>query len=307
MMDEWIEQFLQHLRLERNLSPHTIKSYAEDLGGLREYLAGSGTSPTLAALETRSIRSWMSQQHAQGAAPRSVSRRLSAVRSFCRFLCRQGTMERNPAEGLRGPRSGSRLPHFLESKQVTALLAIPPANTVQGLRDRALLETCYSAGLRVAELVAIDLDDVDLDQGIVRVRGKGRRERLAPLGRFAVRAISHWLAVRSSIAAKPNAPARSASPPPGQRAMFLNKSGGRLSTRSVGRLLQKYLGPSGLDGRTSPHTLRHSFATHLLDHGADIRTVQELLGHASISTTQIYTHLTGQRLRDAYDKAHRWG
>jgi integrase/recombinase XerC len=206
-------------------------------------------------------------------------------------LCRQGVLASNPAAGLRGPRQEKRLPHFVARDDMLRLLAAPPADTPLGLRDRALLETLYSAGLRVSELTGLDVADVDLGEGAATVRGKGKRERLAMLGPPAVEAIRTWLPAREALARTGTA-------------LFLNKNGTRLSARSVGRLLEKYLSLAGLDPRTTPHTLRHSFATHLLDAGADIRSVQELLGHRSLGTTQIYTHVSTQRLRDSYHKAH---
>jgi integrase/recombinase XerC len=201
----------------------------------------------------------------------------------------------NPARALRNPRKGRTLPHFLSTDEVGKLLAAPPAKSAMGLRDRAILETLYSAGLRVSEVVGLNDGDVDLAQGILRVRGKGRKERLAPLGSFAAKALQAWLAVRKLASSEPK----------GREApVFTNKFGTRLTTRSVGRFLEKYLKETGLDARTSPHTLRHSFATHLLDRGADIRSVQELLGHKSLVTTQIYTHVTTANLKAAYEKAH---
>jgi integrase/recombinase XerC len=231
--------------------------------------------------------------HEQGYAKTTVARRLAAVRSWCRFLCRQGTLAASPADGLRGPRQNRPLPHFLSEADLTRLLETPPADAPLGLRDRAILETLYSAGLRVSELTGLDVDDVDLDSGLATVRGKGKRERLALLGKPALAALRRWLAARGGLEK-----AR------GRSAVFLNKNGTRLTSRSVGRLLEKYLALAGLDPRTSPHTLRHSFATHLLDRGADIRSVQELLGHRSLATTQIYTHVTTTRLQDSYQQAH---
>jgi integrase/recombinase XerC len=200
----------------------------------------------------------------------------------------------NPADGLRSPRQERKLPHFLSEQDLARLLEMPPADTVLGVRDRAILETLYSAGVRVGELTGLNLADVDLDSGLATVRGKGKRERLALLGPPALAALRRWLAQRETVSPR----ARS------QPAIYLNKRGTRLTTRSVGRLLQKYLAQAGLDPRTSPHTLRHSFATHLLDRGADIRSVQELLGHRSLANTQIYTHVTTHRLRESYHKAH---
>jgi integrase/recombinase XerC len=296
-MEEALADFLRHLAFERNASAHTVKSYREDLTQafdfFREKLAGRGMAPT--QLTTRLLRAYLAWLHEQGYAKTTVARRLAAVRSWCRFLCRQGTLSINPADGLRGPRQEKKLPHFLPEAELAHLLAAPDAEAPLGLRDRAILETVYSAGLRVSELTGLNVDDLDLDDGLATVRGKGKRERLALLGPEAQEALRSWLEARAVLIGK-----RGRS----QTAVFLNKNGSRLTSRSVGRLLEKYLAQAGIDPRTSPHTLRHSFATHLLDHGADIRSVQELLGHRSLGTTQIYTHVTTNRLRDSYHQAH---
>jgi integrase/recombinase XerC len=296
-MEEALAEFLRHLALEKNASAHTVKSYREDLTQALEFFRGrlGGNAPRPEQLSTRLLRAHLAWLHEQGYAKSTIARRLAAVRSWCRFLCRQGVLSANPAAGLRGPRQDKKLPHFVSREDMTRLLEAPPADTPLGLRDRALLETLYSAGLRVSELTGLDLADVDLDGGLATVRGKGRRERLALLGPPAVAALRRWLPERVALAG-PRAER--------QPALFLNRRGTRLTSRSVGRLLEKYLAQAGLDPRTSPHTLRHSFATHLLDAGADIRSVQELLGHRSLGTTQIYTHVSTQRLRDSYHKAH---
>jgi integrase/recombinase XerC len=295
-MEEALAEYLRHLALEKNASAHTVKSYREDLTqavGFFGQRAAAAAGP--AGLSTRLLRAYLSWLHEQGYAKATVARRLAAVRSWCRFLCRRGVLKNNPADGLRGPRQDRKLPHFVSREDMARLLATPPADAPLGQRDRALLETLYSAGLRVSELTGLDLGDVDLEEGLATVRGKGKRERLAVLGAPAVEALRRWLAQRE-ILAGPRA-AR-------QPALFVNQRGTRLSSRSVGRLLEKYLAMAGLDPRTSPHTLRHSFATHLLDAGADVRSVQELLGHRSLGTTQIYTHVSTQRLRESYHKAH---
>jgi integrase/recombinase XerC len=296
-MEEVLADFLRHLALEKNASAHTVKSYREDLTQALDFFRSrhGGRTPPPAQLTTRLLRGHLAWLHEQGYARSTIARRLAAIRSWCRFLCRQGVLSANPAAGLRGPRQDRKLPHFVSREDMVRLLETPPAGTPLGLRDRAILETLYSAGLRVGELVGLDLGDVDLAGGLATVRGKGRRERLALLGPPAVEAIGRWLPVREALAGP-----RAASLP----ALFLNKNGTRLSARSVGRLLEKYLAVAGLDPRTSPHTLRHSFATHLLDAGADIRSVQELLGHRSLATTQVYTHVSTQRLRDSYHQAH---
>jgi integrase/recombinase XerC len=296
-MEHALADYLRHLGLERNSSAHTVKSYREDLtqalSFFRDKLGSTGPLPP-DRITTRLVRGYLAWLSEQGYAKTTVARRLAAVRSLFRFLCRQGAIAANPCDGLRGPRQEKKLPHFLTGEQVKKLLAAPGHDEPLALRDRAILETLYSAGLRVAELVGLNLDDLDLDEGVITVRGKGKRERLALLGKPAIDALRRWLAIRGSIA-----PAVARQP-----AVFLNGRGGRLTTRSVGRMLERYLALAGLDPRTSPHTLRHSFATHLLDAGADIRGVQELLGHKSLTTTQVYTHVTTQRLQESYQKAH---
>lgn len=295
-MEKSIPRFLRYLKLERNCSDLTIKSYREDLELLYEYLVDSlGRSPSPSELTPLDLRTYVSALHEAGYAKSSVSRRLASLRSYFKFAQREGLCSSNPAKPLRNPRKEKKLPHFLTSREIGKLLNSPPKAEPMGLRDRAILETLYSAGLRVSELVGIDLGDLDLADGLVRVRGKGKRERLAPLGSHAIRAIKRWKKHRSPARGLPKEEAT---------ALFLNKFGKRISTRSIGRMIEKYLLITGLDSRTSPHTLRHSFATHLLDAGADIRSVQELLGHKSLVTTQIYTHVSTAGLRAAYEKAH---
>jgi len=296
-MQQALAEFLRHLSLEKNSSEYTVKSYREDLVQAVEFFGTKlGTAaPRPEQMTTRLLRAHLAFLHEQGYSRATIARRLAAVRSWCRFLCRQGTLANNPSTGLRGPRQDKKLPHFVSLDDMVRLLQTPPSGTPYGLRDRAILETIYSAGLRVSELAALNLDDLDLDAGMATVRGKGKRERLVLLGEPAVAAIRAWLPARLDLAR-----GRAATLP----ALFINKNRTRLSVRSVGRLLEKHLAEANMDPRTSPHTLRHSFATHLLDAGADIRSVQELLGHRSLSTTQIYTHVTTQRLRDSYDQAH---
>jgi integrase/recombinase XerC len=289
-----LAEFLRHLNLEKNASAHTVKAYREDLlqalTFFRGHLGDDGAGPE--RISTRLLRAYLAWLHEQQYSRTTIARRLAAMRSWCRFLCRQGLLDSNPAIGLRGPRQQRKLPHFISREQMVCLLEAPSAEETAGLRDRAILETLYSAGLRVSELVGLEVSDLDLQEGMVTVRGKGKRERLALLGPPAVAVLTAWLARRGEWASLR------------ETALFLNRRGSRLTTRSVGRLLEKYLAQVGLDPRTSPHTLRHSFATHLLDAGADIRSVQELLGHRNLGTTQVYTHVTTQRLRDSYHKAH---
>jgi integrase/recombinase XerC len=295
-MRSQIGQFLQYLRVERGASPHTLKGYREDLHSLAEYLAdGNGQTPAPGGITMGELRGFVSALHEAGYAKSSISRRLASVRSFMRFGQREGWAKSNPAKALRNPRKSRKLPHFLTTDEIGKLLDAPEGNSPLAVRDRAILETLYSAGLRVSELVGLADGDLDFAAGIVRVRGKGKRERLAPIGSYAARALKRWLEVRKL---SPREKTGREAP------VFTNKFGTRLTTRSVARMLEKYLKETGLDSRTSPHTLRHSFATHLLDRGADIRSVQELLGHKSLVTTQIYTHVSTANLRAAYEKAH---
>ena len=291
-----VAQFLRFLATERNASELTVKAYREDLFGLIEYLEDvQGDTPDPAKLTPQDLRQYQAALQQAGYARSTIARKLASLRSFYRFAQRQGIASGNPAKPLRNPRQGRKLPHVLTSQEINRLLQAPDGVSEQGLRDRAILETMYSAGLRVSELVGINDDDLDFAQQIVRVRGKGRKERLSPLGSFAVRAIRRYAAVRNR---HPSQDQRRDAP------VFVNRFGKRLTTRSVGRMLEKHLLTAELDTRTSPHTLRHSFATHLLDRGADIRSVQELLGHRNLATTQIYTHVSAANLRAIYEKAH---
>lgn len=296
-LEQSFADFLTHLGVEKNASPQTVKAYREDLTLMLAFARGTLKVDSVppGQFTTRMLRGFVADLHAKAYAKSTIKRRLAAVRTFGKYLCREGVLDANPAEALRGPRQDSPLPHFLTLADVTKLLGTPGTRTPMGLRDRAILETLYSAGLRVSELVGLNLDDVDTGEGVLVVRGKGKKERLALLGTPAKAAVVEWLRVRHT------ASVNGLTHP---SAVFTNKFGTRLNVRSVGRLLEKYLKQAGLDPRTSPHTLRHSFATHLLDNGADIRGVQELLGHRSLATTQIYTHVTTQRLQAGYRKAH---
>ena len=315
------KRFLQYLRVEQNASDLTLKSYKEDLEALTEYLYDlyEGRIPTPAEVTTVQLRGYVAALHEAGYAQSTIERRLASLRSFYHFGQRERWADENPAKPLRNPKGGRRkLPHVLSTEEVGQLLVAPPLGDPFGIRDRAMLEVMYSAGLRVSELVGMDLGDISLAEGLVRVRGKGRKERFAPLGSFAVKAIKSWFAPRKELlAGKMDVLGRSrdvakrskmAKIPsnilPAETPLFLNKFGGRMTTRSTARMLIKYLKQTNLDSRTTPHTLRHSFATHLLNNGADIRSVQELLGHKSLITTQIYTHLNSEQLIKVYNKAH---
>lgn len=291
-MQAVVDRFLRYLHDERNAAEMTIKSYREDLTSMAEYF-GEGRTP--ADLSPVELRGFVAALHEAGYAKTSVARRLASLRSFFRYAQREGLVDNNPAKPLRNPRPDRKLPHFLSTKDIGTLLVSPPASDPMHLRDRAIFEVMYSAGLRVSETVGINDGDLDIGQGVVRVRGKGRKERFGHLGSHAIKALERWLKARvlsSKSSSGPKSP------------VFVNKFGNRLTTRSVGRMLEKYLKLTGLDLRTTPHTLRHSFATHLLDNGADIRSVQELLGHKSLVTTQIYTHVSTAGLRAVYERAH---
>jgi integrase/recombinase XerC len=295
-MQTAVERFLEYLRAERNASELTIKSYREDLTALVEYLSDEKSgAPSPGEITTVELRGYLAALHEAGYARTTIARRLASLRSFFRFGQREGWTSGNPAKPLRNPRKARSLPHFLSSDDVDRLLGAPRGTEPMALRDRAILEVLYSAGLRVSELAGLNSGDLDLTGGTLRVRGKGRRERIAPVGSYAAKALTHWLHVRRVSAREKGG---------GEAPVFVNKFGRRLTTRSVGRMLEKHLQTAGLDRRTTPHTLRHSFATHLLDRGADIRSVQELLGHKSLVTTQIYTHVSTAGLKAAYERAH---
>ena len=320
-MEKATKRFLRYLRVEKNASDLTFKSYKEDMEALIEYLFElyDGRIPAPAEVTTLQLRGYVSAMHEAGYARSTIERRLASLRSFYRFGQREHWAEENPALPLRNPKgTGRKLPHVLSTEDVGKLLKAPPKDDPFGIRDRAILETMYSAGLRVSELVGMNLGDLSLAEGLVRIRGKGRKERFAPLGSFAVKAIRAWFPLRRELLAGRMdvlgrtriIPKRSkaANIPhnilPAETPLFLNKFGGRMTTRSTARMLIKYLKQTGLDAQTTPHSLRHSFATHLLNNGADIRSVQELLGHKSLITTQIYTHMNTEHLLKMYNKAH---
>lgn len=323
-----LQQFIQYLQAERHFSPHTARCYAADLQQFCSYVLGekdsaaahSGSNGTngkaprsssavvdpallnhpqlnqrLLAMDTDQIREFMSYMRDRNYCKSTVARKLATLRSFYKFLVRRGQLASNPVAPIRTPKQDKRLPKCLEIEQIDKLLSHPDTTTLLGARDRAMLESLYSTGMRVSELVDLEIDDVDLQQSVVRVRGKGKKQRVVPLGSGAVKAIIHYLDVRRAD------PQASAGNTP---ALFINKHGQRLSTRSVRRKLDKYLLEAGLDLSVSPHTLRHSFATHMLQRGADLRSVQQMLGHQSLSTTQIYTQLSNKNVAEQYEKAH---
>lgn len=292
-----ITRFLRYMATERNASALTIKAYREDLFGFVEWIQASDfADASVGTLDPSQLRQFQSALQQADYAKSTISRKLASLRSFFKFAMREGSAKTNPAKPLRNPRQSRKLPLVLSNEEIGRLLTTPSAHDPAGLRDRAILETMYSAGLRVSELVSLRDGDLDFDQGIARVRGKGRKERISPLGSYAIEAIQAY-ARRRNRSAETESLGRAAP-------VFVNRFGNILTTRSVGRMLDKYIADAELDSRVSPHTLRHSFATHLLDRGADIRSVQELLGHQSLSTTQIYTHVSAANLRAIYEKAH---
>lgn len=288
MLDRYIQKFITYLKIEKNASPHTITNYKIDL---REFSA-SIKEKALENITHVDVRLFLARMKEKKFSKRSIARKMACLRSFFKFLCREGYLKSNPAAGLRTPKLEKRLPLFLDENQVVKLIESPEVSDVYGLRDRAILETLYSSGIRVAELVGLNKEDVDFIGGVLKVYGKGKKERLAPIGDRASRAIRSYLEKLKTSSIKE------------KKAVFLNKSERRMSDRAIRRILEKYIRKTSLNEKISPHSLRHSFATHLLDRGADLRSVQELLGHANLSTTQIYTHVTTERMKSIYDKVH---
>lgn len=330
-----IDEFLNYLKFERHFSPHTAKCYAADLYQFCAYIHGdmeaasgrqnftrpavsgradagagsaapvtSGPSVALAdaagparllGIDAERVKTFLAFLGTQSYSKSTTARKLATLRSFYKFCMRRGYIEAHPLATIRTPKQEKRLPKCLTVEQINTLLSTPDDGTLLGARDRAMLEVVYSTGLRVSELVDLNRNDVDFTNQAVRVRGKGKKQRITPIGQTALAALKKYTGMRD---ADPRSATFHA------EALFVNKHGQRLSTRSVRRKLDKYLLECGLDPSISPHTLRHSFATHMLENGADLRSVQEMLGHRSLSTTQIYTHLTAQRLKSAYDEAH---
>ena len=295
------EDFLRFLATERNDSPHTVKAYGRDLAGLEAFLDGyyGGTAWTWAGVDRLAVRAYLADAAARGWSKRTMARALSAFRSFYRFLSVHHGVEVNPARASSIPKLEKRLPGYLDRGAMARLFDLAEARAAEGTfasaRDRAILELFYSTGMRLSELVGLDVEDVDLIADQARVRGKGKKERLVPVGRPAVLAVRQYLPGRDAVMA-----ARGAE----RRALFLSARGRRLTPRTVQRIVRGFLDAVGEGADVRTHSLRHSFATHLLDAGADLRAVQELLGHASLSTTQVYTHTSVERLKKVYHQAH---
>jgi tyrosine recombinase XerC len=286
-MEKYIEKFIRYLEIEKNYSQHTILNYRLDLQDFKKFLGEVG----LEKIDYLTLRKYLAVLKEKNLGTRTIGRRLSALRSFFKFLTRESLLKTNPILILSSPKLQKHLPAFMTEEETVKLIESAFAKNERdelGLRNRAILETFYSTGMRISELVGLDIRDIDFIGGIVKVLGKGRKERIVPIGDTAVAAIRKYLAKRKKQ----------------DDVLFLNKNGSRITTRGVRGAVRKYIKLAGIKQGVSPHTLRHSFATHLLNRGADLRTVQELLGHANLSTTQIYTHLTTEKLKSVYDKAH---
>ena len=303
-MEKLIEQFLEHLRYERNVSAHTLRNYASDLEQFVDFLApldqttGKRNTPDISEIDHLTIREWLAALHAAQKTKASIARKLAALRTFFQFLVREGVVELNPAKLVSTPRLEKKLPKHLSIEEAIRFIESPDEETDLGKRDRAMLELMYATGVRVAELTTLNLGDIDFGNQLIRVTGKRRKQRIVPFGDPAGVAIRNYLTVRDKFLL--NAPISKRD----EEAVFLNYQGTRITTRSVGRMVEKYIRLCAGMHNISPHALRHSFATHLLDSGADLRDIQELLGHARLSTTQVYTHVSMEKLIEVYDKAH---
>jgi integrase/recombinase XerC len=285
-MKKLVEKFLRHLEVERGMSAHTIRAYRKDL---EEFTVHA--QKDAADIEMMDVRGFVAQQIKQGLTKTTAGRRLSTVRSFLKFLTREGYLKANPAKLVTTPKAEKHLPKFLSVDDVFSLIEKPDAIGFIHVRDRAILELLYSSGLRVSEVAGLNVEDVNTREGLVKVRGKGKKERIVPMGSKAMEAIRGYMTEKILLKKK-------------SKTLFLNKRGTELSERGIRRIVVKYARLIGVSGQIGPHTLRHTFASHLLQAGADLRVIQELLGHASLSTTQKYTHLDITHLMDIYDKAH---
>jgi len=287
-----VEAFLYHIETVRNLSSHTVRAYAGDLMEAATALEELGCT-SASKVDLFTLRRYLATLRSRKLSGRTVARKISAIRALFKWLSAAGRLKGNPAEGLRLPRRRRALPRVLDAKQVSKLLTAPPPDGWAGVRDRAILETLYSTGARVSELAGMNVADLDLEDGTVLLRGKGRKERIAGLGGPCVEALDAYMDAIAGARVRKE-----------REAVFLNRYGTRLSTRSIARMLDKYVATAGLPAHVSPHTLRHSFATHILEAGANLREVQELLGHRNVASTQIYTHLTLDHLKRVYERAH---
>lgn len=304
MIEQLLEQFFEHLRYERNVSEHTLRNYASDLEQFYNYLAppdaqtGARRELDVKQIDHITIREWLSSLHTAQKKKTSVARKLAALRTFFQFLVREGVVELNPAKLVATPRLEKKLPNHLSVEDAIRFIETPDTETDLGRRDRAILEFLYATGVRVSELTKLNLNDIDFKEKLVRVTGKRRKQRVLPFGDPALHALFNYLSVRNNFLQNASPEERD------EQALFLNYQGTRITTRSVGRMVDKYIQICAGIHNISPHSLRHSFATHLLDSGADLRDIQELLGHARLSTTQIYTHVSMEKLIEVYDKTH---
>lgn len=295
-LDTLIENFEHYISIEKNLSLHTRRNYLSDLNQFKEFLEREYPKIRYEAIDNTIIRSYLGFLYKKNKKS-SIARKLASLRTFFKFLLRAGVLKKNPASLVSTPRLEKHVPSFLSIDETFILLKMPDDTTPVGIRDKAIMEILYSSGVRVSELVEMNEGDLDLNLGIIKVMGKGRKERIVPIGSKAIEALNHYLETKKR---RSKIPLSSSLNPP----VFLNPRGGRLSTRSVARIINRYVEQCGLLKNISPHSLRHTFATHMLDAGADLRAIQELLGHVSLSTTQKYTHVSLDKLMEVYDKAH---
>lgn len=293
-----VDRFIEYIRAARNASENTVRGYASDIAQFIDFLEGEKISTDPRDLDSRVLRRYLARMQRLGMSRSSIARKLSSLRAFFKYLVRKGLMDTDPTIGLPTPKREKRLPKFLRDEQIEALMARPDTKDPIGMRDAAILEFLYASGVRVSELVGLDLGNLDLQTGEARVLGKGSKERVVLIGRAAQEALANYLAFGRGklLAARKDGEK--------EDAVFLSRSGRRIGVRSVRRLLDKYFGDVSDEMKISPHVLRHTFATHLLERGADLRSIQELLGHSSISTTQIYAHVSRERLKQVYDQAH---
>ncbi|MBI3601192.1 MAG: tyrosine recombinase XerC [Nitrospinae bacterium] len=328
-MNQYIEQFLKYLQVEKNVSESTLRNYSMDIEQFEKFLKDTNLCPDetppnspftspfsppsqggergghkggqggvdIKKIDNVVIRTFLGKLHKEGNCNNSMARKLSTLRTFFKYLCREGYLQKNPARLVATPKKAKKIPAFLSIDEAFRLMDTPDTKTLAGLRDKAMLETLYGAGIRISELVSLDVNDVDLEKGYVRVFGKGRKERIVPLGKKACDAIREYLNKRQEARGKRQEVVD-------REALFLNLRGGRLTSRSGWNIVDKYARRGAIARHVSPHALRHTFATHLLEDGADLRVIQELLGHVSLSTTQKYTHVNLEQLMKVYDKAH---
>ncbi|MHB0913306.1 MAG: tyrosine recombinase XerC [Armatimonadota bacterium] len=289
-MQREVDRFIEYISAVKDASEHTVRGYASDIAQFLAFLDEAELSADPGSIDSRVLRRYIARLHRDGAARTSISRKLASLRALFKYLLKKGTIKLDPTLGLSAPKLEKRLPKFLRPEQIESLLSRPDISQPMGARDAAILEVLYATGVRVSELSGMDLSNLDMNAGEVRVFGKGRKERIVLIGRAAREALATYLAQREARE--------------GERALFINRFGGRLSARSIHRLVDKYFMQVSDEMKISPHVLRHTFATHMMEHGADLRSIQELLGHVSISTTQIYAHVSKERLKQVYESAH---